>query len=63
MEDSSLDVFETVFRMFKLELANKDELQLEMLQMMLKRFLILCTRSLKQQDKLSQNSTTAMWTL
>ncbi len=39
----------TVFEMFLLELKTKDDLQLEMLQMMLKRFLILCARIYKKQ--------------
>lgn len=41
--------FDVLWRMFNLELASPDELQLEMLQMMLKRLLILCTRLYKAQ--------------
>lgn len=42
-----LEKFETLWSMFQLELTSKEELQLEMLQMMLKRFIILCTRIYK----------------
>lgn len=43
------EILETVWKMLKIEMASKDELQLEMLQMMLKRLLILCTRIYKNQ--------------
>lgn len=42
-----LDILETVLKMFRIEMVSKDNLQLEMLQMMLKRILILCTRIYK----------------
>jgi len=45
-----VDILNTVLKMFLLEINSKDNLQLEMLQMMLKRFLILCTRIYKQQE-------------
>jgi AraC-like DNA-binding protein len=45
-----VDVLETVLKMFLLEMESKDNLQLEMLQMMLKRVLILCTRIYKSQN-------------
>ncbi len=45
-----LKTFEIVFEMFMLELKTEDNLQLEMLQMMLKRFLILCARVYKKQE-------------
>ena len=48
------DKFETFWRMFQIEMQSKDELQLEMLQMMLKRFIILCTRIYKAQMNLSK---------
>lgn len=43
--------FETLWKMFGIEMQSKDSLQIEMLQMMLKRFLILCTRLYKIQHK------------
>lgn len=49
--DDELEIFETVYKMFQIELKTDDNLQLEMLQMMLKRFLILCTRSFKKQTE------------
>ncbi|MBN7813359.1 helix-turn-helix domain-containing protein [Algoriphagus sp. H41] len=45
-----LEKFQTVWKMFELEMRSEDELQLEMLQSMLKRFIILCTRIYKQQE-------------
>jgi AraC-like DNA-binding protein len=49
-----LDKFETLWKMFEIEMQSKDELQLEMLQTMLKRFIILCTRMFKSQNQLLQ---------
>jgi len=43
------EILETVWKMLKIEMVSKDNLQLEMLQMMLKRLLILCTRIYKGQ--------------
>jgi AraC family transcriptional activator of pobA len=51
--EDEMDKFETFWRMFKIEMQSKDDLQLEMLQMMLKRFIILCTRIYKSQMNLS----------
>jgi len=45
--DSDIDVLQTAWKMLCLEMESKDNLQLEMLQMMLKRILILCTRLYK----------------
>lgn len=42
------DKFDTLWKMFVLEMGSQDKLQLEMLQMMLKRLLILCTRLYKE---------------
>lgn len=39
--------------MFLIEMQSKDDLQIEMLQMMLKRLLILCTRLYKEQRQLA----------
>jgi AraC-like DNA-binding protein len=44
-----LDKFETVWKMFVMEMESTDNLQLEMLQTVLKRYLILITRLYKQQ--------------
>lgn len=44
-----LEVLETVWKMVMIEMKSVDNLQLEMLQMMLKRVLILCTRIYKSQ--------------
>lgn len=51
--DNELETFETVWKMFQLEMQTEDEMQLEMLQAMLKRFLILCTRIYKNAHQLS----------
>ncbi len=48
-EGMDLEVLETAWRMAVLEFEMRDELQQEMLQMMLKRILILCTRLYKKQ--------------
>lgn len=50
--EADLDVFSTVWHMLELEMASKDDLQEEMLQMMLKRIIILCTRMYKEQSEL-----------
>ncbi|WP_339717064.1 helix-turn-helix domain-containing protein [Cyclobacterium amurskyense] len=47
--DKELEILETAWKMAVLEFEMKDDLQLEMLQMMLKRILILCTRIFKRQ--------------
>ena len=44
-----IEILETVWKMLLIEMASQDNLQLEMLQMMLKRILILCTRFYKNQ--------------
>jgi AraC-like DNA-binding protein len=44
-----LDKFETLWKMFCIEMDSNDNLQIDMLQMMLKRYLILCTRIYKMQ--------------
>ena len=45
-----IEILETVWKVLYMELESKDSLQLEMLQMMLKRILILCTRIYKTQS-------------
>lgn len=52
--EDEMDKFETFWHMFQIEMNLKDELQLEMLQMMLKRFIILCTRIYKSQINLTK---------
>lgn len=47
--ETETEKFELLWRMFKVEMDSKDELQLAMLQMMLKRFIILSTRLFKNQ--------------
>ncbi len=49
--DNDLEQFEILWRMFTIEMNSKDNLQIEMLQMMLKRYLILCTRLFKSQTE------------
>lgn len=45
--EEDLDILETVLKMFMIEMNSKDNFQQEMLQMMLKRLIILCTRIYK----------------
>jgi len=45
-----IDILEAVWKVLYMELKSSDSLQLEMLQMMLKRNLILCTRIYKNQN-------------
>jgi AraC-like DNA-binding protein len=47
-----LEKFELLWKMFRLEMESQDELQIEMLQMMLKRLLILSTRIHKEQNEI-----------
>ena len=49
IEPEDKDNFELMMQVFIMELKNKEELQGEMLQMLLKRFIILCTRLYKKQ--------------
>jgi len=46
-EEKDLDILNTVWKMLVIEMQSNDNLQLEMLQMMLKRILILATRIYK----------------
>ena len=48
--DEELEKFETLWKMFTIEMQSDDNLQIEMLQMMLKRYLILCTRIYKSTE-------------
>jgi len=47
--DEEIVQFDTLWKMFSIEMKSKDNLQIDMLQMMLKRYLILCTRLFKSQ--------------
>jgi len=49
--NDELEKFEILWKMFNMEIEAKDHLQIDMLQTMLKRYLILCTRVYKIQAK------------
>ncbi len=51
VSDPELEILSAAWKMLCIEMESKDELQLEMLQMMLKRILILCTRIYKEQSQ------------
>ena len=51
--DAELEKLEILWKMFAIEMISKDDLQNDMLQMMLKRLLILCTRIYKEQTELT----------
>ena len=53
---NDLKTLSTVWEMLLIEMKSKDNLQLEMLQMMLKRLLILCTRIYKTQENYNTRS-------
>lgn len=57
--DEALEKFEILWKMFVMEMQSYDHLQKEMLQMMLKRLLILCTRLYKEQNKYASNDDTS----
>lgn len=46
-----LEGFEILWKMFNIEMTSNDNLQIDMLQMMLKRYLIKCTRIFKSQSR------------
>jgi AraC-like DNA-binding protein len=46
---NEIEKFEILWKMFEIEMCSSDHLQIEMLQTMLKRYLILCTRIYKIQ--------------
>ncbi len=48
--DEDVTHFELVWNMFMIEMKSEDNLQIAMLQMMLKRYLILCARLYKRQE-------------
>lgn len=49
--DMEIEKFQAIWKMFEIELQSKEEHQLEMLQLLLKRFVIMCTRIFKSQEK------------
>ena len=49
--EEEIEHFETLWKMFTIEMGLEDNLQIGMLQMMLKRYLILCTRLYKKQHQ------------
>ncbi len=58
--DNEVEKFEILWNVFEAEMKSKDDMQQEMLQILLKRFIILCTRVYKTQNKydaLAQNET------
>ncbi len=53
--DSDNEILESVWKVLDMEMKSNDSLQLEMLQMMLKRILILCTRIYKAQSSFTSS--------
>ncbi len=54
LSDENIEKFEILWNVFLTEIRSKDNLQIEMLQMLLKRFLILSTRIYKEQKNIVQ---------
>lgn len=54
LAEKDVEILSTVWKMLCIEMESRDNLQLEMLQMMLKRILILCTRVYKTQENFDQ---------
>jgi AraC-like DNA-binding protein len=54
ISNDDIDHFETLWKMFSIEMEWVDNLQAGMLQMMLKRYLILCTRLFKSQHQFTE---------
>ncbi|MBL4605581.1 MAG: helix-turn-helix transcriptional regulator [Flavobacteriaceae bacterium] len=51
-----LETLETIWTLFNIEIQSADHLQMQMLQMMLRRYLILCTRMYKKQANYPKGS-------
>lgn len=49
--EQEVEKFELLWKVFQSEMLSKDDMQLEMLQVLLKRFIILCTRVYKSQNQ------------
>ena len=60
LNEDNVKKFEILWGVFLTELKNKDEMQTEMLQMLLKRFLILATRIFKEENKITYIEETKM---
>lgn len=60
LDDSNRKKMEILWTVFKAELESKDQLQLEMLQMLLKRFLILSTRIFKDENQIVHQEETKL---
>lgn len=63
LDEKHVDILTTLFKMLYIEMESRDNLQLEMLQMMLKRLLILCTRIYKDQNLVSNLRTQSIDTV
>lgn len=63
LDEKHIDILTTLVKMLYIELEFRDNLQLEMLQMMLKRLLILCTRIYKDQNIVSKLRTQSIDTI
>lgn len=63
LDEKHVDILTTLFKMLYIEMESRDNLQLEMLQMMLKRLLILCTRIYKDQNLVSNLRTQSIDTI
>lgn len=55
LPEDELEKFEILWRMFSIEMESNDQLQIEMLQMMLKRYLILSMRLYTKQHMFAKN--------
>lgn len=60
LDESNRKKMEILWTVFKAELESKDQLQLEMLQMLLKRFLILSTRIYKDENQMVNHEETKL---
>lgn len=60
LNEENIKKFELLWSVFMAELNNKDEMQIEMLQMLLKRFLIIATRIYKDENKIVHFQETKM---
>ncbi len=56
--DEDFEKLDTVWKLFEMEMRSPDEMKLDMLQTMLKRFIILCTRLYKNNHNLNTLDTT-----
>ncbi len=57
VDGADLEIFELLWRVFGVELESRDNLQLEMLRMLLKRWIILCIRVFKRQMQIQDIDT------